>query len=121
MDRRIHYVTGFENRGAASVEGAANISYSARGIPDASLQIPFVDRLVAPIIPDEATQMAALRTGKLDLHQLPPATQWAVLDKAPGIQSAEYSIQGMCVAFAADEPPFEDWSEFDILAADGID
>jgi len=31
-------------------------------------QLPFIDRLVFPVIVDESTQIAALRTGKLDLH-----------------------------------------------------
>ena len=32
-------------------------------------QLPFVDKIMWPIIPDESTRMAALRTGKADLHQ----------------------------------------------------
>ncbi len=31
-------------------------------------QLPFIDKLVFPIIPDESTQLAALRTGQADLH-----------------------------------------------------
>lgn len=31
-------------------------------------QLPFVDKLVFPIIKDESTQIAALRTGKVDIH-----------------------------------------------------
>jgi peptide/nickel transport system substrate-binding protein len=72
-------------------------------------KIPFAERLIAPIIPEDTTQMAALRTGKIDLHQLPPPAQWEILDKtAPGIKYASYSIESMSVTFQAAEPPFDD-------------
>jgi peptide/nickel transport system substrate-binding protein len=31
-------------------------------------EIPFIDRFVMPVIPDQSSQIAALRTGKLDRH-----------------------------------------------------
>ena len=37
-------------------------------------EIPFIDELVFPIIPDESTRVAALRTGEIDIH-------WAVLSR----------------------------------------
>ncbi len=36
--------------------------------------LPFIDKLVYPIIPDEASQVAALRTGKLDWWSAVPKT-----------------------------------------------
>ena len=36
-------------------------------------EIPFIDELVYPIIPDESTRIAALRTGKLDVDYAVPA------------------------------------------------
>lgn len=35
-------------------------------------QLPFVDKLVIPIIADEATRVAAVRTAKIDVYQLAP-------------------------------------------------
>jgi len=39
-------------------------------------QMPFVDKLVMPIIPDDATIMSAMRTGKVDVVFQPPVGQW---------------------------------------------
>ncbi len=42
-------------------------------VKNVQYKLPFVDKLVMPIIPDESTQIAALRTGKLDLMvEVPP-------------------------------------------------
>ncbi len=52
-------------------------------------QIPFLDELVYPIIPDESTQVAALRTGKLDFHHSLLPRNWDTLKKtAPGLSSS---------------------------------
>jgi len=72
-------------------------------------QLPFIDKLVSPIIPDMATQMAALRTGMLDFQLSVPTTQWENLDKtAPDLLSASYSSAGTVIALKTDEPPFDD-------------
>ncbi len=39
-------------------------------------QMPFIDRLVFPIIPDAGTMMSAVRTGKVDFHMQPQLGQW---------------------------------------------
>lgn len=70
-------------------------------------QLPFVDRLVTPIIPDEATQMAALRTGRIDFHQFVPPSYWPSLD-GTDLESAKYSNVTEMVSMLMTEPPFED-------------
>ncbi|MBN1685684.1 MAG: ABC transporter substrate-binding protein [Spirochaetales bacterium] len=70
-----------------------DIYWAKATIDGKQYKMPFADRIVCPIIPDEATQVAALRTGRIDLHQRPPAPQWDIIDKtAPGIKYASYSV-----------------------------
>ena len=71
-------------------------------------QLPFADRLVAPIIPDVSTQMAALRTGTLDMYGFAPVTTFNTLDRVPGLENAHYSDVGFGVMLRNDEPPFND-------------
>jgi len=75
-------------------------------------EIPFVDELIYPIIPDMATRIAAVRTGEVDhawLFQVPGA-YWDLLDeKAPGILKSKFAGSGGRVAWLkCDEPPFDD-------------
>lgn len=71
-------------------------------------QLPFIDRLVFPIIPDAATMMSAVRTGKVDFHMEPQIGQWDNYDKisshlnryifAPG--------SGQAIGFNTTKAPF---------------
>jgi peptide/nickel transport system substrate-binding protein len=70
-------------------------------------QMPFVDRLVTPIMPDEATRMAALRTGKIDFAQFVPPTYWNQL-KSTKLKSATYSNSTWFISMLESEPPFND-------------
>jgi len=71
-------------------------------------QRPFIDRLVYPIIPDQSTQTAALRTGTLDFHRGVSVTEWETLEKtAPALRSAHYSSAEFLVALRCDVPPFD--------------
>ncbi|MBN1687270.1 MAG: ABC transporter substrate-binding protein [Spirochaetales bacterium] len=71
-------------------------------------QMPFIDRFVAPIIPDEATQIAALRTGRIDFHQFVTPTYWDSLEKsASDLLSAKYSNVTYFVSMLTTEPPFD--------------
>jgi peptide/nickel transport system substrate-binding protein len=47
--------------------------------------IPFIDKMIKPIMPDEATRLAALRTANLDFHYEVDAAAWDILDKTKGI------------------------------------
>ncbi|GAG95395.1 unnamed protein product, partial [marine sediment metagenome] len=73
-------------------------------------QMPFVDRLVRPIIPDESTQIAALQTGALDLGRLTGIKYWDMLDRvAPEMEQLSFpSGAGTRIYLRCDEPPFDD-------------
>jgi len=72
-------------------------------------ELPFVDRIVRPIIPDVATQVAALRTGMIDYFWGVSTTYWDSLGQdVPELQSAKWSEAGsQAVALRCDEPPFD--------------
>lgn len=71
--------------------------------------MPFIDRLIYPIIPDEATQIAALRTARIDFHQFVPPSYWDSLDSTtPELEKAKYSIGEMLLSLLVTEPPFDD-------------
>ncbi len=83
--------------------------YETATINGKKYQLPFVDRLVYPIIPDSSTQMAALRTGELDLHVRVPITEWETLDRvAPKMLKESHSDEGVAINLLCLEPPFDD-------------
>jgi len=73
-------------------------------------ELPFIDKVVRPIIPDEATQVAALRTGKIDYAVGIPTTYWDSLDNTvPELIDSIYGMSTItAVALRCDEPPFDD-------------
>jgi peptide/nickel transport system substrate-binding protein len=72
-------------------------------------QLPFLDEMVWPIIPDESTQIAALRTGKIDYHYLTPPAYWDTLDDVSGLQTLKFAGGGgWAIALKTSEPPFDD-------------
>jgi len=86
-----------------------NYTHKVAHINGKEYQIPFVDEMILPLIPDTATQIAALRTGKLDLHQGPASDQWATLEStAPALLSAHYSCSGTTLSLANWKKPFSD-------------
>jgi peptide/nickel transport system substrate-binding protein len=71
-------------------------------------QMPFADTLMFPIIPDASTQIAALRTGKVDLIHAVDVAQWELLEKTrPDLESSHYSIVGDTIVPRYGEPPFD--------------
>ena len=70
-------------------------------------QLPFIDRFVTPIIPDQATQVAALRTGRTDFNQFVPPSYWPSLE-GTGLSSAKYSVSTQMINMLQLEPPFDD-------------
>ena len=73
-------------------------------------QFPFVDKLVWPVIPDVATQLASLRTGKLDIWE---QTTWEYKDTlaatSPELRVWESDAEGAFEASVRhDTPPFDD-------------
>ena len=56
-----------------------------------SYQEPFIQKLDYPIIPDISTQIAAVRTGKIDWDPLVPVTyKQNLASSAPGLTATEY-------------------------------
>lgn len=73
-------------------------------------KLPFVDRVVFRTIKDETTQHAALRTGKIDIHE---AIRWTAVEElkksAPALKWAKYlSMTGQFLAMRVDTKPFDD-------------
>jgi len=72
-------------------------------------ELPFVDKLVYPIIKDQATRMSALRTGKIDYYVDVPTEQWGVLDKTSGLRSvSRASGNGTVMGLNCTKPPLDD-------------
>ena len=93
----MHYLRNPNYWGTATIDG---VVYD---------DIPFIDDLYLPIIPDESTAVSALRTGKLDYMQPVKFQFWDSIDKtAPEIQSAKYLshlVSG--IYLHCDRPPFD--------------
>ncbi len=76
-------------------------------------QLPFVDKLVIPIIPDESARQAAFRTGKFDIFQMRPlSTRNDILDANPELndilgQAEVLRGGGTRIALRMDKPPFD--------------
>ena len=72
--------------------------------------MPFVDKVVCPIIPDVSTQIAALRTGKVDLMVNVSWEYWDSLAKTnPELKKLEYPHGRTFVLFLrCDKPPMND-------------
>ena len=71
-------------------------------------KMPFMERIVLPIIPDQATQFAALRSGKIDHYHNVPITGWTTLDKTKAIQYSPYPSLGNMLYLRSDQEPFDD-------------
>ena len=73
-------------------------------------QLPFIDELVMPIIPDTATQMAALRTAKIDYFlRVPPEHFTNIEATASGIRNVKFPEGNtMDVVLKCTEPPTDD-------------
>ncbi len=83
--------------------------YETTTIDGEEYQIPFVDDVTYPIIPEESSRIASLRTGKIDWHAMVPAAQWAVLDRNPDIVSKKtVAAVGQTAAFQVNKEPFND-------------
>ncbi len=71
-------------------------------------EIPFIDRMVKPIIPDESTRVAAIRTATLDYYWGVPGSAWVTLDKQKGLVSKKY-LGGFGIRWALNvqDPPLD--------------
>lgn len=83
--------------------------YESTTIDGKEYQLPFVDEVIYPIIPEESSRIASLRTGKVDWHALVPAAQWAVLDRDKDIVAKKsVGAVGQTAALQVNNPPFDD-------------
>jgi peptide/nickel transport system substrate-binding protein len=72
-------------------------------------KLPYVDTLNVLIIPDTATALAALRTGKIDLMNAIDWQQAASLAKTnPELQQIAIPAGGAAIDYRVDKPPFTD-------------
>jgi peptide/nickel transport system substrate-binding protein len=73
-------------------------------------QLPFADKVVMMIIKDEATQLASLRTGKVDLMMVINEKNVVELKKScPQLQWSRYLYPGnFSMAMRLDQKPFND-------------
>ncbi len=73
-------------------------------------EIPFVDKMIFPILPDESTRIALLRTGKIDWIERVHPMQWPSLaETAPHLESARIpGAGGSLINFQCKQPPFDD-------------
>jgi peptide/nickel transport system substrate-binding protein len=73
-------------------------------------RIPFVDRVIYRTMKDEAASYAALRTGRLDIHE---AVRWSAVDElkrnAPQLKwDRSLAMVGTFLAMRVDQKPFDD-------------
>lgn len=71
-------------------------------------KLPFLDEIILPIIPDESTQISALRTAKIDIHHSVKPEYWDNLrDTAKGIKiDFVEGIGGNTLCLNTTKPPF---------------
>jgi peptide/nickel transport system substrate-binding protein len=69
--------------------------------------LPFIDKLVSVIIPDESTAIAALRTGAVD-HMGVNSQQWDTLEATTkGLERNKYGDMVSAISLKTTEPPFD--------------
>jgi peptide/nickel transport system substrate-binding protein len=73
-------------------------------------QLPFIDRIVLPIVPDPATRLAAIKTGTAELHLDLPAEYWSTIDRStPELKKRSLTVGFTILALLrSDIPPFDD-------------
>ena len=97
-------------QGNAQTYSRNAIYWDKEKIDGQDYKLPFVDRVTYRIIKDEATQHAALRTGKLDILE---AIRWQAVDSlkksAPQLKWAKWlSMSGTYLSMRVDQKPFTD-------------
>jgi ABC-type transport system substrate-binding protein len=71
--------------------------------------LPYLDRVVYRTIPDEGAQVAALRTGQIDVLIAPTLEQFSLFAKDPNFQAlSQPSANTTLIEFNTTKPPFND-------------
>ena len=97
-------------QGNAHVYARNPIYWDREKIAGQDYKIPFIDRITYRVIKDEATQHAALRTGKLDILE---TIRWQAVENlkksAPQLKWARWlNYSGTYLAMRVDTKPFND-------------
>jgi peptide/nickel transport system substrate-binding protein len=75
-------------------------------------QLPYIDTVKEVVIPDNATALAALRTGKLDILEQMNAFYWqdaqSIAGTNPEIQRSVWPSPGQAIQMRCDREPFTD-------------
>jgi len=77
-------------------------------------QLPFLDKIIIPIIPEQSSRVAAFRTGKLDIYQMAGmTTKRDLIEVSPELEDVLVSTQvmrggGWHFHFPWDKEPFND-------------
>ncbi|MBN1546610.1 MAG: ABC transporter substrate-binding protein [Syntrophaceae bacterium] len=72
-------------------------------------KVPFIDRMVKPIIPDVSTRVAAIRTATLDFYYDVDPSAWQTLDEQKGLLSKKFlGGNGIRWALNVKDPPLND-------------
>jgi peptide/nickel transport system substrate-binding protein len=69
-------------------------------------KMPFVDRYVRVIFPDQATEAAAFRTASLDMLRNPPTSLWGTIETSKDVKKSTYGDMAQVVNLKVTEPPF---------------
>jgi peptide/nickel transport system substrate-binding protein len=94
----------------SSVTYEKNPNYWDKTVIDGkTYEIPFVDKVSLPKIQDQSTQVAAFRTGKLDMMGIPWKYRESVEETNPDLIKWRYlTTSPRLTAFRMDTPPFDD-------------
>jgi peptide/nickel transport system substrate-binding protein len=70
-------------------------------------KLPFVDRHVRVIFPDQATEAAAFRTASLDMLRNPASSLWGTIETSKDVKKSTYGDMAMVVDLKVTEKPFD--------------
>jgi peptide/nickel transport system substrate-binding protein len=72
-------------------------------------EMPFIDRYVRVIFPDEATGLAALRTASVDMYRNPAVSSWGTIESTTtDLEKSTYGDMARVINLKVTEPPFDD-------------
>lgn len=95
-------------RGAYILYKKNPIYWDTTTVDGKEYKLPFADEIMHPIIPDESTQIAALKSGKIDWMEAVPPAYWSDLEAVEGLNKL-YTLQGSVQGFhlQTQKPPFD--------------
>jgi len=70
-------------------------------------KLPFIDRYVRVIFPDQATEAAAFRTASLDMLRNPPPALWGTIETRKDLMKSTYGDMAEVINLDNRKPPFD--------------